>query len=172
MVSRGKHSFRYGRIRARANLAACGGLGSWPAIWMLPETWAYGGWPDSGEIDIMEAVGYETDKFHGTVHTGAYNHGDETEKGGFVRNPEDEWHIFEIDWQVDKIHFAIDSQIYYTFVPEDVNNSAQWPFNQDFHLLLNIAVGGSWGCYAGIDPSAFDGEGQSMLVDWVRVYSS
>lgn len=172
LVSRGKQTFRYGRIRFRARLAGCTAAGTWPALWMLPEHWSYGGWPDSGEIDIMESVGYEENKFHGSIHTKAYNHAIGTQKTGSVVKPESDWHIFEIDWQGDKIRFAVDNDIYFVFAPDDINDSAQWPFNDDFHLLLNVAVGGNWGGLYGIDAAAFDGDGQYIEVDWVRSYSS
>ena len=173
MVSRGKKTFKYGRIRFRARTAGCTATGTWPALWMLPESWMYGGWPNSGEIDIMEAVGYEENKFHGSVHTGAYNHGIGTQKTGSISKPEADWHIFEIDWQVDKIRFAVDNQVYFVFAPDDTSDSAKWPFGEDFHLLLNIAVGGNWGGLYGVDAAAFDGDvGQYMEVDWVRAYSS
>ena len=69
MVTRGKHYFKYGRIQFKANLSKCKAIGTWPALWMLPEFWVYGGWPFSGEIDVMETVGHEADRFFGTVHT-------------------------------------------------------------------------------------------------------
>lgn len=171
MVSRGKHFFRYGRIRFRASLANCQAAGTWPALWLLPEEWLYGGWPHSGEIDVMEAVGWEGDKFHGSVHTGAFNHQIGTQKTGSVSASKSEWHVFEIVWEeAGKIRFAIDGLVYYEFVPGDVNDTSQWPFDQDFHLIMNIAVGGSWGGTP--DTAAFQGDGQIMEVDWVRVYSS
>jgi beta-glucanase (GH16 family) len=171
LVSKGKQTFRYGRIRLRARVAGCTATGTWPALWMLPENWVHGGWPDSGEIDIMEFVGYQGDKFHGSVHTEAYNHVIGTQVTASVMKPESDWHIFEIDWQVDKIRFAVDNEVYLVFDPEDINNSAQWPFHENFYLLLNVAVGGNWGGLKGVNATAFDG-GQYMEVDWVRAYSS
>lgn len=170
MVTRGKQVFKYGRIRFRASVANCLAPGTWPALWMLPEYWVYGGWPDSGEIDVMETVGSEVDRFFGSVHTSMFNHGDGTQKTGAVSKSKSRWHIFEIDWQDDSIRFAIDGGVYYQFSPANVSNSGQWPFSQDFHILMNIAVGGNWGGQVD-DPSAFDGEGQYMEVDWVRVYN-
>jgi beta-glucanase (GH16 family) len=171
MVTRGLQAFRYGRIRFRAKLAGCIALGTWPALWLLPEQWVYGGWPKSGEIDVMEAVGYEENKFHGSIHTESFNHGIGTQKGGTIIKPESDWHIFEIDWQLDRIRFAVNKEVYFEFAPDDINNPAQWPFNEDFHILLNIAVGGNWGGLQGVDTAAFEGDGQYMEIDWVRVYS-
>jgi beta-glucanase (GH16 family) len=169
MVTRGKHIFRYGRIRFRARTSGCTARGTWSALWLLPEDWVYGGWPNSGEIDVMEAVGYEENKFHGGFHTGADDH---TKKTGSITKSELDWHIFDIDWQEDKIIFAVNGEVYLTYAPDDVNDSANWPFDQDFHLLLNIAVGGNWGGAQGVDEAAFEGTGQYMELDWVRVYSS
>jgi len=172
MVSREKQAFKYGRIRFRATLANCQALGTWPALWLLPEEWEYGIWPKSGEIDVMEAVGYETDKFHGSVHTEAFNHGIGTQKTASIDKSKSDWHIFEIDWQADNIRFAIDRQVYFQFTPDTVEDYAQWPFNKEFHLIMNIAVGGSWGGKGSVNSTAFDGDGQYMEVDWVRVYSN
>ena len=98
LVTRGLQSFLYGRIQFRANLSRCKANGVWAALWMLPETNEYGIWPNSGEMDVMESVGHETDIFHGTVHTGAYNHQSNTQRGASVAVSKDEWHVFEIDW--------------------------------------------------------------------------
>lgn len=171
LVSRGKQTFKYGRIRFRARLANCAAIGTWPAIWLLPEHWKYGGWPDSSEIDLLEAVGYDDNKIYGTVHTQAYNHLRNTQRGGSVTKSEADWHVFEIDWQVDRILFAVDREVFFEFAPSDVNDKSQWPFDQEFHLLLNIAVGGAWGGSKGVDEGAFAGTGQYMEVDWVRAYS-
>ena len=171
MVTSGLHSFRYGRIRFRAKVAGCTAKGTWPALWLLPELWVNGDWPKSGEIDVMEAVGYEENRFYGSVHTESFNHGIGTQKTGTIIKPETDWHIFEIDWGADKIRFVIDKEVYFVFAPEDINNPALWPFNEDFHLLMNIAVGGNWGGLQGVDAAAFEGDGQYMEIDWVRVYS-
>jgi beta-glucanase (GH16 family) len=163
--------WRYGRIRARASLSKCTATGTWPAIWALPTDWVYGGWPKSGEIDIMEHVGFNDGKFHGTVHTEAYNHAIGTDKGSSLDVPVSNWHIFEINWTADKIQFAIDNLVYFEFEKDATPTSAEWPFDQDFHLLFNVAVGGMWGGSHGVDSAAFVGEGQVMQIDWIRVYS-
>ena len=115
----------------------------------------------------METVGHES-KFFGTVHTQLYNGMIETQKGSSIYKSKDEWHTFEINWEQDRIQFAVDRQIYYEF-PRGGSVDA-WPFDQGFHIIMNIAVGGTWGGAQGIDVSSFEGSGQIMEVDWVRVY--
>lgn len=166
LVTKNKGDWKYGRVEVRAKLPT--GRGTWPAIWMLPTDWKYGNWPQSGEIDIMEHVGYEENKVHGTVHTGAYNHLLGTQKGGskYVRSATSDFHNYAIEWTEDRIDFFIDDEKYYTFEKEG-NDSKKWPFDEYFHLILNIAVGGSWGGVQGVDNSIFPAE---MAVDYVRVY--
>lgn len=171
LVTKTKGDWEYGRMAVRARLRNCTGLGTWPAIWMLPTDWVYGDWPASGEIDIMEHVGYDTGSFHGTVHTEAYNHMIGTQRGGGIFKSVDEWHEFEVIWTPDKIDFVIDGTIYYEFARDSSATYREWPFDQKFHLILNVAVGGSWGGAQGVDDAAFEGDGQVMEVDWVRVYS-
>ena len=166
LVTRDKGDWLYGRIEVRAELPS--GRGTWPAIWMLPTEWAYGGWPKSGEIDIMEHVGYEPDSIYGTVHTEAYNHTLGTQRGGSIYVPdcEEAFHVYAIDWTPERIDFIIDDQVYYSFSNEGAGYEA-WPFDQPFHLIMNIAVGGNWGGREGI---AADIWPQEMRVDYVRVY--
>lgn len=163
--------WKYGRIQIRARLAKGVARGTWSALWMLPTDNRYGAWPNSGEIDIMEHVGYDQGRIHGTVHTAAYNHMLGTQKGGQVLAGLDGWHVYEIDWKQDRIDFILDGTLYYVFSRNDPGTSREWPFDQDFHLIFNIAVGGSWGGVQGVDQTAFEGDGQVMEVDWVRVYS-
>ena len=166
LVSRQKGDWTYGRFEIRAKLPT--GRGTWPAIWMLPTDWEYGGWPASGEIDIMEHVGYDEGRVHGTVHTEAYNHGIGTQRGGstLVNDATSAFHTYVIEWTEDKIDWYIDGAKYYTFRNED-QTFAEWPFDKRFHLLLNIAVGGNWGGAEGVDETIWP---QAMEVDYVRVY--
>jgi len=171
LVTKGLGDWTYGRYRIKARLQQCTGLGTWPAIWMLPTDWVYGGWPDSGEIDIMEHVGYETGKIHGSVHTRSFNHMIGTQKSGSRVVPDvGEWHIYDVIWTESKVEFIMDGFKYYEFSKVDQASFREWPFDQRFHLLLNVAVGGSWGGAGGLDSTAFEGNGQIMEVDWVRVY--
>lgn len=166
LVTKGNASWQYGYIEIKAKLPS--GLGTWPAIWMLPEENKYGGWPKSGEIDIMEHVGYDQGIVHGTVHTEAFNHMIGTQIGATKSVPtcSEEFHTYAIDWQEKKIDFYIDGELYHTFVNTE-KNTAEWPFDIPFHLIMNIAVGGNWGGSKGV---AADIWPQRMEVDYVRVY--
>ena len=166
MVSRQKGDWKYGYIEARAKLPQ--GTGVWPAIWMLPTDWAYGGWPASGEIDIMEHVGYHPDIVYGTVHTQAFNHGIGTQKGDSiaVEDVHQQFHVYAIDWSPEKIDFIVDGEPYHTFKNEGTGFEA-WPFDKPFHLLINLAVGGNWGGAQGVDEEIWP---QRLEVDYVRVY--
>ncbi|MFK7935661.1 MAG: family 16 glycosylhydrolase [Saprospiraceae bacterium] len=166
LVSRQKGDWKYGRIEVRAKLPT--GLGTWPAIWMLPTDRKYGGWPASGEIDIMEHVGYNPDSIFGTIHTQAYNHMLGTQNGGSVFQPkvEQAFHTYSINWTADKIDWYLDDMLYHTFKNEN-NSFAEWPFDQPFHLILNVAVGGNWGGQQGVAEDIWP---QRMEIDYVRVW--
>ena len=162
----GKGDWLYGKVEVRALLPK--GRGMWPAIWMLASEEKYGGWPKSGELDIMENVGYDPNKIHCNIHTGAYNHSIGTNKGNTVSTslPSENWHVYSMEWDAEKVIFFLDGEQVFRFDNEH-KTFQEWPYDQKFHLLLNIAVGGSWGGEQGIDNSVFP---QRMLVDYVRVY--
>ncbi|TVZ57977.1 glycerophosphoryl diester phosphodiesterase [Flavobacteriaceae bacterium MAR_2010_105] len=162
----GLAAWQYGYIEVRAKLPK--GRGMWPAIWMLSENRREIGWPESGEIDIMEHVGYDNDTIHGTIHTKAYNHMKGTQKGKtiFIDNPNDKFHVFALDWTPEKMDFILDGVVYNHIVNEH-KTTAEWPFDQKFYMILNVAVGGMWGGRKGIDDSIFP---QQMVVDYVRVF--
>ncbi|WP_296701936.1 glycoside hydrolase family 16 protein [Algoriphagus sp.] len=167
LVTKGKAFWKYGYIEVKAKLPT--GRGTWPAIWMLAEENKFGGWPANGEIDIMEHVGFDPGKVHGTVHTEAFNHKIGTQKGGFRMVPEfnTEFHVYSIEWNKEKIDFYIDNKLYFTF-EKSSDNYKEWPFDEPFHLILNIAVGGGWGGQQGVDPTIWP---QKMEIDYVRVYN-
>lgn len=162
----GEGTFRYGRFEIRAKLPA--GRGTWPALWMLPTDEAYGGWPDSGEIDIMEQVGFDPGRVHITLHTKAYNHRIGTQRGAskMVEGVASQFHVYRVDWTPSMIRGYIDDALVLEF-PNEASGSAAWPFDQRFHLLMNLAVGGDWGGKQGVDVAAFPAQ---MQVDYVRVY--
>lgn len=167
IISKHKGDWLYGRIEVKAKLPY--GRGTWPAIWMLPTDWEYGRWPASGEIDIMEHVGYLPDSVFGTIHTAAYNHVKQTERSGQIalHDAAERFHIYAINWTKDKIEFFVDDKLYYTAIRSTSDTYEEWPFDKRFHLLMNIAVGGNWGGKEGIDQSIWP---QKMEIDFVRVY--
>jgi len=166
LVSRNKGDFLYGRVEVRAQLPS--GRGTWPAIWMLPTDWAYGNWPKSGEIDIMEHVGYDPNRVHFSVHTESYNHSIGTQKTSTQTIPTamTEFHKYRVDWTPYAVRGYFDDQLVFTFVNEG-KGYASWPFDKRFHLLLNLAIGGNWGGAQGVDDAIFP---KAMLIDYVRVY--
>lgn len=171
LTSKFKGDWKYGRIQTRVKLADGHAKGTWSAVWMLPTYWKYGGWPESGEIDIMEHVGYDSGRIHGTVHTGAFNHMKGTQDGGDILADTNDWHVHEIRWDDEKIDFVLDDFRFHTFHRRDSSTFQEWPFDEEFHLILNLAVGGTWGGLQGVDSIPFEGAGQVMEVDWIRVYS-
>ena len=166
LVTKEKGDWLYGKIEVKAKLPD--GIGLWPAIWMLPTDWEYGGWPRSGEIDIMENVGYNPDSIYATVHTGSFNHRLGNHKNGKVSLPDnrDSFHVYAIEWDSLSIKALVDNKTYFTFQKMS-DNSDEWPFDKRFHLLLNIAVGGDWGGLHGVEENIFPA---TMEIDYVRVY--
>lgn len=164
--------FTYGKVQIRARVPE--GRGLWPALWLLPSEWRYGGWPDSGEIDIMEYVGYQPNTVHGSIHTGAYNHmiGTQLTFDRTVTNMEEEFILYEMVWEPGRIDLFVDGVLfaYFGYNPNsniDVKNTDAWPFDQKFHLLMNVAVGGTWGGVRGVADDIFPA---AMEIDYVRIF--
>lgn len=169
LLSRGKGgSQTYGRFEIRARIP--GGRGTWPAVWMLPDQNPYGNhsWPDNGEIDIMEHVGYDPNVVHASTHCKAYYFRINNQKTGVTRvaDATTAFHVYTVEWTPETITAEIDGQLYFATRNEGTGWEA-WPWDKPFHLLLNVAVGGEWGGQKGIDEAAFP---QQMLVDYVRFY--
>jgi beta-glucanase (GH16 family) len=166
LVTRNKADFLYGRIEVSAKLPP--GRGTWPAIWMLPTDWAYGAWPNSGEIDIMEHVGYDPNRVHFSVHTQAYNHvlGTQRTTDRVIPTAMTEFHRYRVDWTPYAVRGYYDDQFMFEFINEG-RGSSTWPFDKKFHLLINLAIGGDWGGVSGVDDSIFPATYQ---IDYVRVY--
>ena len=170
--TKGRHGIRYGRVAVRARLPE--GRGIWPAIWLLADDYSRGpggvGWPLCGEIDVMEFVGYLPGVVHTAVHTAERNHGDGTQAAAWAL-PGDvhrTFRVYAVEWFPDRIDFFVDGRRVQTFA-NDGGGPESWPFDKPFHLILNVAVGGSWGGRKGVDPAIFP---QRMEVDWVRVYKA
>ena len=167
LSTKGIAAWNEGRIEVRAKLPA--GRGVWPAIWMLGEDIDQRGWPDCGEIDIMEYVGYWPDTVHATVHTEAFNHVKGTQVGTRtgLASAEEDFHVYWLEWERELIRIGVDEDAYFAFAKTDTSTHATWPFETPHFLLLNVAVGGNWGGAKGVDTSIWP---QRMLVDYVRVY--
>lgn len=168
LLTRNRDAWKYGRFEIRAKLPS--GKGTWPAIWMLPEEWVYGGWPESGEIDIMEHVGHEPNRVYATVHTEAFNHVEGTQDTDTLRIPdaEEAFHLYALEWTPEQISWSVDGQQYATFRNRH-DTYKEWPFDEPFHLILNIAVGGNWGGSQGVDDTIWP---QKLIIDYVRVYQN
>lgn len=183
--AQGKGDFMYGRIAVRAKLPS--GQGTWPAIWMLPSdpfryatTCSQGewqgnpncdAWPNSGELDIMEHVGYDMNRVHGTVHNRAYYwvNGEQRKASVEARQVDTEFHVYAMEWSAERIDVFYDDALYFTYLNQGEGWEA-WPYDSPFHLILNVAVAGGWGGAGGpTDVSAFP---TAMQVDYVRLYQS
>jgi beta-glucanase (GH16 family) len=165
LITRDKASWTYGFIEVRAKLPC--GRGTWPAIWTL-STPPQSSWPDDGEIDIMEHVGFDAGVVHGTVHTGAYNHTRGNHRSATTNVPDacGEFHRYQLRWTNMRITVGVDDRNYFQY-SNDGSGNAEWPFDSPQYLILNIAVGGDWGGQMGVDDTIFPVQ---MEIDYVRVY--
>src|SRR4051794_20845478 len=163
-----KGDWLLGRFDTRAKLPR--GKGMWPAIWMLPSENRYGGWPHNGEIDIMELLGHEPQKVYGTLHFTDVRRRHASSGNHLVLSPgsfADDFHVFRLDWETNAMRWYVDDRLYHTVTNwQSGTNSSPAPFNQKFHLLLNLAVGGNWPG----NPDSSSSFPQAMVVDYVRVY--
>ncbi len=183
--TQGNHDFLYGRVEVSARLPDA--QGTWPAIWLLPsDPFAYASnceegtdwqgsrncdaWPNSGEIDLMEHVGFESGHIHGTVHTRAnYWVNGQQRKGRLIQTTATRnFHTYAMEWSPQRIDLFVDNTRYFTYRRKENDSWQRWPFDQPFHLILNLAVGGNWGRAGG--PIAEHEFPQRMLVDSVSVY--
>ncbi len=172
ITTRGKTSFIYGKIEIRATVPL--ERGNWAAGWTLGDKYVDElAWPYCGEIDIMESVGFELDDqtgdglAHASVHCGAYyfklnnHHTSITE----VKNMNEEFHLYAIEWSPDFIKAYVDDLLYFTY--DDTSDTLTWPFNEPQNIILNLAMGGGWGGAQGMDETVTS---QQIVVDYVRVY--
>lgn len=166
LTTKGKGDWLYCKVEVRAKVPT--GRGTWPAIWMLSSENSYGGWPKSGEIDIMEHVGYDPDTVHSTVHTEFFNHtiGTQVGKPLYLPTATTEFHVYILEWNANEISSYVDGEKYFSFT-NNGQGSGAWPFDQPFHLILNLAIGGGWGGQQGIDDSLFP---HQFEIDYVRIY--
>lgn len=157
-----------GRFEARIRLPV--GQGIWPAFWLLGNDFEAVGWPECGEIDIMEYRGQEPRILHGSLHGPGYSGGQALTRHYELAGPDGfdaDFHVFAVEWDVTRITWLVDGIRYHTATPGDLPAGGRWVFDHPFFIILNVAVGGN---FVG-PPDETTVFPQTMLVDWVRVYS-
>ncbi|MDI1241870.1 MAG: glycoside hydrolase family 16 protein [bacterium] len=168
LITKGKFQFTYGRAEARIRVPE--GAGVWPAFWMLGSDIDKVGWPECGEIDIMEFIGKEPSTVYGTLHGPGYS-GDKAVSRSVSlyksQKVSSGFHVFAVEWEPTQIRWYLDGKIYSTLSPKDLPAGTRWAFDKPHFLLLNFAVGGKWPG----SPDSSTKFPQSMLVDYVRVTS-
>lgn len=168
LTTQDKMDFTYGYLEVRAATPVA--RGTWSAIWLLPSDLRYGGYLKSGEIDILERVGYDAKLVHATIHTNQNNavRDNAISASSRIGRKDDDYHVYAMLWTEDTIQILLDGVEMLSYVrPVDATPN-NWPFDVPFHIILNLAIGGSWGGQKGIDDEAFP---QRMYVDYVRYYS-
>lgn len=167
LTTKDRHEWKYGYVEVRAKLPAS--LGTWPAIWMMPGESSYGSWPRSGEIDILEHVGYDPEKIHFSAHTERFNHMRGTQRTHQTVAPEavGQFHIYALKWTPDRLTWYYDGKEQYAIDREADSDWTTWPFDIDYYLILNLAFGGGWGGSEGVDVSTLP---QRYEIDYVRVF--
>jgi beta-glucanase (GH16 family) len=165
VITKGKVDFTYGKVETRVHLPIM--PGAFPAFWMLPTDSPYGGWPNGGEIDIVEYQsvwekpgGIATP---GSLHFQNHNGGNSMSYHPTTGTPVTGWHVYGMEWTPDSISFYRDYQLYGTYTPPD-KTPANWPYNQPFHLIANLAIQPSWG-----SPPNATTDHMDMYIDWIRV---
>ncbi|GAB3569831.1 hypothetical protein GCM10027445_22250 [Amycolatopsis endophytica] len=158
----GKFTQTYGHFEARMKLPR--GQGMWPAFWALGNDIGSNGWPNCGEIDFMENVGFEPNTVHGTIHGPGYSGAEGI--GAYYNGPNfsDDFHTYAVDWAPDRISWYVDGALYQTRTPADLGGD-RWVFDHPFYLIVNLAVGGYWPG----DPDGSTQFPQQLVVDYVRV---
>jgi beta-glucanase (GH16 family) len=159
LLTKNKFTTKYGKIEARAKLPT--GVGTWPAIWMLGANIDQVGWPACGEIDIMEYKGSDENRIYGTLHYPGRSGGNADGKTTTIQNASTEFHIYAVEWTAASIKISVDGNVFYTF-----NNNPNFPFNHNFFIILNVAMGGAFG-----GPVEAGFQQSTMEVDYVRVYN-
>jgi beta-glucanase (GH16 family) len=167
IISKGIGDWKYGKIEISAKVPT--GKGTWPALWMLPTYSEYGSWPKSGEIDIMEYVGYDPQKLHYTTHfegTNGTGHESSGNNSTLITNPYDKFIKFTMVWTPVRIVWYANDKAFHTYA-KPANDYRRWPFDKEFYLILNLAYGGAWGGLQGVDDTKLP---HKFLIDYVRVF--
>ena len=170
LTTEGKVEYKYGRIDVRAKLPK--GQGIWPAIWLLGDNMSTVGWPACGELDMMELLGHEPYKIHGSInygpqgnswaHTKTTSYSLPVSEGDFS----DKYHVFSVLWEENSIKYYVDDNLYATYNPNNIAGGQAWRFNHPFFFILNIAVGGDWPG----NPEPTTIFPQQMLIDYIRIF--
>ncbi len=158
LLSKDKFSFKYGKVEVRAKLPA--GVGTWPAVWMLGSNINTTPWPGCGEIDIMEHRGSELNKIFATLHYPGNSGGNGVGNTITITNATTAFHIYTAEWTAGSIKFYVDNILFHTFT-----NTPTLPFNQNFFMILNVAMGGNFG--GPVDPAFTTA---NLEIDYIRVY--
>lgn len=167
LITKGKFELKYGRFEARIKIPQ--GQGIWPAFWLLGNNIDKVGWPQSGEIDIMENIGREPSIVHGTIHGPGYSGASGIGAPYSLPNNQAfaaDYHVYAVEWSSNEIRWYVDGKLYQTLKPQNLPAGTTWVFDHSFFLLLNLAVGGGWPG----NPDQTTTFPQMMLVDYVRVY--
>lgn len=167
LLTKNKFSQTYGRFEARIKVPY--GQGIWPAFWMLGDNINTAGWPNCGEIDIMENIGKEPSIVHGTLHGPGYSGGSAVSASYTLPSGQklsDDFHTFAVEWEPNVVRHYFDGLLYKTRTPADLPPGTSWVFDHPFFIILNVAVGGGWPG----NPDATTVFPQQMQVDYVRVY--
>ena len=163
--TRDRFSFKYGKLEVKAKLSK--GKGSWPAIWLMPQDPQYGGWPHSGEIDVMEHLNYDSIVYQ-TLHTNHIDVQGKKEEPLYFHTPtfkEDDYNVFGMEWFPDRLDFFVNGEKTFSYPKVENADWKQWPFDQEFYIILDQALGGSW-----VGTIKDEDLPVEMVVDWVRVY--
>lgn len=160
--------FKHGRIEYTCKVPK--GQGTWPAVWMMPQEAKYGHWPRSGEIDMLEHTANDMDKFYACLHTESYNHrdGDPYDNRFLIEGLSDDFQTYALDWTEDSISYYYNGKLMVTYTKgEDGRDTSHkgWPFNEDFYLILNLAVGGMFG--GEVDYDCFP---QEFIIKEIKIY--
>ena len=163
ITTKSNKEFKYGRIETRAKLPI--GKGIWPAFWMLGSNISEVGWPKCGEIDILEYIGKEPDVIFTSLHTQASHGNTINTKKTKIETIEEGFHIYAVDWNEQKMDFFVDEKLVYTFNPQ-LKNEDIWPFDKNFFIIINMAIGGNFGGPE-VDNTIFP---QGFIIDYIKVY--
>ncbi len=164
LITLNKFHFQYGKVEVRAKLP--GGMGTWPAIWMMGADRPQVGWPRCAEVDIMEHIAYEPSTIFGTLHQISPDGKGHVSKGGTTKIPDatEQFHVYGLEWTPKAMKMMVDDNVYFEY---PYQGPTSWTFDRPMYLLINFAIGGAWAGKNGIDDSCFP---QKFLIDYVRVY--